>query len=221
MLDENLPTFYIKSNVDQKHNRTIYLSQHGNEPEPTYTLCYPDPSSPESKNRYAAGLSDPFVTNVIYGEVLVVPEWTQPTLSAETIRQNGGVQPPPEPILPTQFTIQLYDPDQHITVRYKRKTWNTPATWEFEMPQLTFRQPSNSTLDQTQSDPAAADVTPKLKFSWRKDSKLSKDLVCLLSGKTSNFPEVKGNKNKEPDITISIFQALREITLYEPNLYRP
>lgn len=87
------------------------------------------------------------------------------------------------------------------------------------MPQHTFRQPSSSTLDRTQIDPAIADVTPKLRFGWRKDSKLSKDLACLLSGKTASITETK-TKSKEPDITISIFKGLREMTLYEPNLYR-
>lgn len=106
-----------------------------------------------------------------------------------------------------------------MVVRYKHKTWNSPASWDFEMPQRTFRQPSSSTLDRTQSDPAASDITPKLKFSWRKDGKLSKDLACYLSGKTTN-PDGSKAKNKEPDITISIFKSLKEITLYEPHLYR-
>lgn len=89
------------------------------------------------------------------------------------------------------------------------------------MPQHTFRQPSASTLDHSLSDPSTADVTPKLKFSWRKDSKLSKDLTCLLSGKTTTVPEGKTkSSSREPDITIAIFQSLKEVTLYEPNLYR-
>lgn len=87
------------------------------------------------------------------------------------------------------------------------------------MPQRTFRVPSASTLDRTQSDPATAGVTPQLKFSWRKDGRLSKDLSCLLHGKTSTIPETK-NKSREPDITVALFQNLRELTLYEPNLYR-
>ncbi|EAL87540.1 uncharacterized protein AFUA_2G04470 [Aspergillus fumigatus Af293] len=219
MLDENLPTFYLRPNSQQKHLWTIYICQHGDDPEPAYTLRYPDPASPSSKNRYAVALCDPFVPDVVYGEVLIIPEWTQPSLSAEAIRLNGGVTPPPEAILPSQFIVQLYNPDQQVTIRYKHKTWNTPATWEFEMPQHTFRQPSASTLDRTQTDPALADTTPKLRFSWRKDSKLSKDLTCLLLGKTSTLPEGR-TKSKEPDITVSIFKALRELTLYEPNMYR-
>lgn len=157
--------------------------------------------------------------DVVYGEVAVVPEWNQPSLSAETIRVNGGTAPPAEPILPTQFTIQLYNPDQQILVRHKAKSWNTPARWEFEMPQRTFRVPSASTLDQTQGDPAAEEITPKLRFSWRKDGKLSKDLTCLHHGRSVTVPDAR-TKSREPDITVALFQGLRELTLYEPNLYR-
>lgn len=214
------PAFFLKPNSSQqKCLWTVYFCQHGNDPEPAYSLRYPDPASSSSKNRYAAALCDPYVPDVVYGEVLIKPEWTQPTLSADVIRQNGGNTPPPEPILPSRFTVQLYNPDQQITIHYKHKTWNTPASWEFDMPQHTFRQPSASTLDHASNDPARADITPKLRFSWRKDSKFSKDLTCLLSGKTTSMSEGK-TKNKEPDITVSIFRALRELTLYEPNLYR-
>ena len=221
--------FYLKPSQQQKHLWTVFLCHHGNEPYPAYTLRYPDPESPSSgKNRYAIALCDPYVPDIIYGEILITPEWTQPSLSADAIRQNGGVTPSPEPILPSKFTVHLYNPDQEIVVRHKPKTWNTPAAWDFEMPQHTFRQPSSSTLDRTQMDPARADVTPKLRFGWRRDSKLSKDLVCLLFGKTAMIPDTANgkaakNKNsgmKEPDITISIFKGLREMTLYEPNLYR-
>ena len=159
------------------------------------------------------------MTDVVYGEVAVIPEWTQPSLSAETIRANGGAAPAPEPILPTEFTVQLYNPDQTITVKYHTKTWNKPARWEFEMPQNTFRVPSGSTLDQGQIDPSIADITPKLRFSWRKDGKLSKDLTCLLHGKTSTISDTR-TKSREPDITVALFQGLKELTLYQPNLYR-
>lgn len=172
-----------------------------------------------TRNRYGVALYDPYVPDVVYGEVAVIPEWTQPTLSAEAIRANGGTAPAPEPILPTEFSIQLYNPDQQIVIKHQPKSWNKPARWEFEMPQRTFRVPSASTLDRTQSDPAAADITPKLRFSWRKDGKLSKDLSCLLHGKSSTIPDTR-TKTREPDITVALFQGLRELTLYEPNLYR-
>lgn len=41
----------------------------------------------------------------------------------------------------------------------------------------------------------------------------------MLSGKSSE-PDGSRRKNREPDITISMFKHLRDITLYEPNLYR-
>lgn len=195
------------------------MCQHGSDPEPVYSLRYPDPALSASKNCYAAAIYDSYNPEVLFGEVLLNPQWTQPTLSQEAVRLNGGVAPPPEPLLPTQFTIQLYNPDQQVRVRYKAKTWNSPASWDFEMPQKTFRQPSGSSIDRTLSDPAASEVTPKLKFNWQKDGKLSKDLSCFLSGKTAN-PDGSKKKNKEPDITIAILQNLKEITLYEPNLYR-
>ena len=87
------------------------------------------------------------------------------------------------------------------------------------MPQQSFRQPSNSTLDRTQSDPTASETTTKIAFKWKKDGKLSKDYICALSGKSTN-PDGSKRKNKEPDITVALFRQLREITIYEPNLYR-
>ena len=87
------------------------------------------------------------------------------------------------------------------------------------MPQQTFRQPSVSALDRTQNDPTASETTPKINFKWKRDGKLSKDLVCNLSGKSTN-PDGSKRKNKEPDITIALFRHLKEITIYEPNLSR-
>lgn len=211
--------FFLKNNSQNTNQSTIYHRQHGNEPEPAYNLRYLDPNLPTSRNRYGVALYDPYVPDVVYGEVAVIPEWTQPSLSADTIRANGGTAPPPEPILPTEFSIHLYNPDQQIVIKHQPKSWNKPARWEFEMPQRTFRVPSASTLDRTLSDPAAADITPKLRFSWRKDGKLSKDLSCLLHGKSSTIPDTR-TKTREPDITVALFQGLRELTLYEPNLYR-
>ncbi|PGH31389.1 hypothetical protein GX50_05807 [[Emmonsia] crescens] len=216
MLDENLPTFFVKpSNDKPKFNSSFFFVQHGAEPVPAYTLRHLDPSLPGSKNRYAAGIYDSFSPDVLYAEVLLIPKWTQPSLSQEAIRQNDGYPPPPEPILPNEFVIQLYNPDQQVLVRHRPKTWNSAASWEFEMPQQTFRQPSISKLDRTMSDPAASDITPKLKFIWRKDGKLSRDLSCYMSGK-----KLDDKKSKEPDITVAILRGFKELTLYEPNLYR-
>ncbi|KAI9877661.1 MAG: hypothetical protein M1830_003180 [Pleopsidium flavum] len=220
MLDENLPTFYLKPSTEGvKHNSAIYLSQYGSEPQPAYFLRRPDPSLSASRNRYAVALYDSYNPEILFGEVLLVPKWTQPTISKEEIRLNGGVPPPPQPILPLAFTIQLYNPEQQVQVKQKPGSWGSAAYWEFEMPQQTFRQPSTSSLDRTQSDPAASETTPKITFKWKKDGKLSKDLVCSLSGKSTTVDGSK-KKNKEPDITVALFKHLKEMTLYEPNLYR-
>ncbi|KAL8655545.1 MAG: hypothetical protein Q9226_003005 [Calogaya cf. arnoldii] len=220
MIDENLPTFYLRPSSDNvKHNASVLLSQYGSEAAPAYALRHPDPALPGSKNRYAVALYDSYHPEILYGEVLLIPEWTQPTLSQEEIRKNGGVPPAPQPILPSSFVIQLYNPDQQIVVQQGVSKWSATPQWVFEMPQQSFRQPSVASIDRTQSDPTASETTPKLRFKWRKDGKLTKDHVCLLSGKNTN-PDGSKRKNREPDITISMFKHLKEITMYEPNLMR-
>ena len=87
------------------------------------------------------------------------------------------------------------------------------------MPQESFRKPSTSALDRTQSDPTASEITPKLGFRWKKEGKLSKDYVLSLSGKSTN-PDGSKRRNREPDITIALFRHFKEITIYEPNLSR-
>lgn len=197
---------------------TFLYSQYGSEFEPSYTLRHLDPEQHASKNRYAAALYDAFSPEVLFAEVLLIPEWTQPAPSSEQSRANGAVPPPPEPVLPSQFSIQLYNPDQQIVLRHKPAGFTTAASWEFEMPQQTFRAPSASALDRGQHDPAASEVTPKIGFKWKKDGKFSKDLACFLSGKST---DIDGKtKHKEPDITVAILKSLKELTLYEPNLRR-
>jgi hypothetical protein len=215
MLDENLPTFFIKPSSDNKLHSTIFLGQGGHDLKPEYTLRRPDPSLPASKNCYAVALYDSYNPEVLYAEVLVQPEWTQPTLSQAEIRANNGISPPPVPVVPNAFTIQLYNPDQQVKVKQIAGSWNTSTHWEFEMPQNTFRIPSVSALDRSQSDPAASDVTPKVAFKWKRDGKLSKDITCVLAGKSTD-----GKKSKEPDITVAMFQHGKELTVYEPNMHR-
>ena len=202
-----------------KHNASVLLAQHGNEPTPAYSLRHPDPSLPASKNRYAVALYDSYCPGILYGEVLLIPEWTQPTLSNEEIRRNGGVPPPPQPVLPTSFTIQLYNPDQQIKVELKTGSWGGSDSWTFEMPQQSFRQPSNSSIDRTQSDPTYSDITPKVNFRWKREGRFSPDYICSIVGKSTN-PDGSKRKHREPDITTALFKNLREITLYEPNLAR-
>lgn len=207
------------SNDGVKHNASVLLSHYGSDALPEYSLRHPDPSLPGSKNRYAVALYDSYNSDILFGEVLLIPEWTQPNLSPEQIRLNGGVAPPPQPVLPTEFTVQLYNPDQQVTIKWHAGGWGSTGYWDFEMPQQSFRKPSTSALDRTQNDPTASETTPKLGFKWKKDGKLSKDYVCTLSGKSTN-PDGSKRRNREPDITIALFRHFKEITIYEPNLSR-
>lgn len=215
MLDENLPAFHIRPSSDDQLQSTVYLGQGGLELNPEYTIRRPNPIAPASKNCYAVALYDSYNPEVLYAEVLVQPEWSQPTLSQAEIRANNGLSPPPIPIVPNNFTIQLYNPDQQVSVKQIAGSWNSSSYWEFDMPQQTFRRPSASMLDRTQDDPAVSAVTPKVTFKWKKDSKLSKDITCYLAGKSTD-----GKKSKEPDITIAMFRKGKELTLYQPNMHR-
>ncbi|KAK3987914.1 hypothetical protein QBC44DRAFT_112874 [Cladorrhinum sp. PSN332] len=222
MLDENLPTFRLKPSTENPFSSILFFTQNGSEPSAEYLLRKPDPALPASRNKYALALCDPYNQDVIYGEVMVEPEWSQPTLSAAEIRAQGQSNAPPVPataIVPDNFTIQLYNPDQSITVKMMPGSFTKTDSWEFEMPVQTFRTPTISEIDREQQDspPAAGDLIPRIMFRWRKDGKLSKDMTCFMTGKN-----VSGRKSKEPDITIAMFKAGKEsaTTIYQPNLPR-
>ncbi|KAF2205387.1 hypothetical protein GQ43DRAFT_26457 [Delitschia confertaspora ATCC 74209] len=220
MLDENLPTFFLKAAAEEniKHHESFYFTQHGSEPEATYALRHLDPAANEAKNIYAAALFDSHNPDVLFAEILAKPGWTQPTLSQEDIRKNGGVPPPPQPIFPTEFAIQLYNPDQQIIIRQVTSKWTGSVFYEFSMPQTSFRTPSASSLDRSQTDPGADASTPKINFVWKKEGRLGKDMTCYLTGKSTDHRKRK--KSKEPDIAVAMFTGLKELTIYEPHLYR-
>ncbi|KAF1823471.1 uncharacterized protein K489DRAFT_318303, partial [Dissoconium aciculare CBS 342.82] len=218
----NLPAFILRPSGDGiKHHRDIYLTYQGNEPAPNYILHYADPASTVAahKNCYAAAIFDCFNPEILYGEVLARPDWTQPTLSAEELRRNGGIPPPPQPIIPNEFVIQLYNPEQQVKVELRPGKWGSSDSYEFSLPQHTFREPSASNIDRGQHDPAMLATTPKLNFVWRKESVLSKDLTCFMTGKSTDTWD-KRKARKDPDIAIALWRSMRELTLYEPNLQR-
>ncbi|KAJ2899041.1 hypothetical protein MKZ38_003442 [Zalerion maritima] len=220
MLDENLPTFVSKPpSPDNPYLQVLYLQQNGDEPRAEYIIKRPDPSLSASRNRYAVGLVDSFAQDVVYAEVLIEPEWTQPSLSAAEIRAQNGVPPPPVPILPDSFTIQLYNPDQQVLVKQIPSSWNSKESYEFEMPEQSFRRPSVSKVDREQDDPVASEITPKIMFRWKREGRLSKDMTCFMTGKS-----LAGKKSKDPDITVAMFRQRRggetSVTVYEPNMQR-
>jgi len=222
MLDENLPTFRLKPSTENPLSSILFFTQNGSEPLAEYLLRKPDPALPASRNKYALALCDPYNQDVIYGEVMVEPEWSQPTLSAAEIRAQSQSNAPAVPataLVPDSFTIQLYNPDQSIVVKMIPGSFTKTDSWEFEMPVQTFRTPTISELDREHqnSSPVAADLVPRIMFRWRKDGKLSKDMTCFMTGKN-----VSGRKSKEPDITIAMFKAGKDsaTTIYQPNLPR-
>lgn len=220
MLDENLPAFFLKnSSTGIKHHREFYHSYHGSDPAPAYNLQYADPESPSPahKNCYAVALFDAYNPEVLFGEVNARPHWTQPTLNQEEVRKQGGVPPPPQPNLPNDFTIQLYNPELQVKVETKTK-WSSSDSYEFSIPEEVFRTPSASALDKGQSDPASLEVTPRLNFVWRKESKWNKDLTCFMTGKSTD--KKKKSSRKDPDIAVALWRNMRELTIYEPNLSR-
>lgn len=218
MLDENLPSFRFRPSPDNPLSQVLYFTHKGSDPAAEYIFRRADPASPASRNTYAVALCGTVNTGIIYGEVLVEPEWSQPTLSAAELRGQSQSAAPPPPAtaeVPESFTIQLYNPDQTITVKMVSGSWGKKDTWEFDVPVQSFRQPSASELDRQTGSPA--DLIPRVLFRWKKDGRLSKDLTCFMSGTS-----LGGRKNKEPDITVAMFKAAREsiVTVYEPNLHR-
>ncbi|KAK3374999.1 hypothetical protein B0H63DRAFT_263424 [Podospora didyma] len=218
MLDENLPAFRYRPSADNPLASVLFFTQNGSDPAADYVLRRADPSLPASRNRYAVALTDAYNPDVIYGEVMVEPEWSMPTLSAAEVRAQAQNNAPlaVTAVVPEAFTVQLYNPDQSVTVKMVAGGWNKTDSWEFEMPVQTFRLPSTSDIDR-EVQVAPADLAPRIMFRWKKDGRLSKDMTCYMSGKS-----LGGRKSKEPDITIALFKAGREsvLTVYQPNLQR-
>ncbi|KAI1433940.1 hypothetical protein GGR50DRAFT_451489 [Xylaria sp. CBS 124048] len=217
MLDENLPTFYFRQLSDNSLSTILYFTQNGSEPTAEYSLQKLNPSLPQARNKYAIALGDASDQSIIFAEVLIEPEFQQPTLSAAEIRANNGTPPSPAPIIPESFTAQLYNPDQQVVIRAEKSIWMGKESFEFEIPQQTFRLPSASQIDRQRSDPATNSLAPRIMFKWKRESKFSKDMACYMTGLAAG-----GKKSKEPDVTVALYKHGREraVTIYEPNLHR-
>lgn len=222
MLDENLPTFQHKQSADSPLSSAVYFTRNGSEPAAEYVFERAHPSTnPAAARKYAVALKDPYAKDVVYAEVVVSPEWQQPTLSAAEVRAqqqapSSGARLQPAPLIPDTFTIQLYDPDQTVVVRHAPASLTKSDSWEFEMLSQSFRLPTPSQLDRQNGEPRV-DFRPRIMFKWKRDSRLSKDMTCYNVGKS-----LGKHKSKEPDITVALFKMAREttITVYEPNLQR-
>lgn len=215
MLDDSLPIYRFQPSSENPLNTLLYFTHNGSEPSLEYLLKRPSPET--SKNQYALGLLDPHYSSVIYAEVLVKPEWSQPSLSAAELRAQNGVATV-VPYTPDSFNVLLYNPDQSIPVICYQSKWTKSDSWEFEIPERSFRLPSTSQLDQETGASAISELTPKVLFRWKRDSRLSKDMTCYMTGRS-----VGGKKSKEPDITVAMFQSGKNsgaVSIYEPNMRR-
>ncbi|RKF55546.1 hypothetical protein OnM2_088036 [Erysiphe neolycopersici] len=218
MLDENFPCYSFKpSSLGNSIISSLFFSENNSKPRLVYNLQKPDLSTSDLKGCYAIALYDPHNLGIVYADVQVKAEWTQPALSVADNRAQNTASTALIPMVPETFLIQLYNPDHQITVKMKTGTWNPMAYWKFEMPVESFRIPSSSLLDQTQNsnDPVLNEDTPKVTFKWKRDGKISKNLTCYMVGKNDD-----GKKRKEPDITVAFFKGGKGLTLYEPNLRR-
>ncbi|KAI1264057.1 hypothetical protein F5Y18DRAFT_428562 [Xylariaceae sp. FL1019] len=228
MLDENFPTFYFKETPDSPSSSIVYFTANGSERTDLYFFQKPNPALPTNRNKYEISMHDTLELNlrdkniyleIKYAEVSIAPEFTQPTLSAAEIRQNGGVPPPPQPMIPDGFTIQLCQPARQVLVKAEKSTWMGKESFEFEVPQVAFPRLTASRIDREQNDPYANPAAAKIAFQWRRESILSKDMTCYMTGSC-----VGGRRSKEPDITIAMYKHRKGkeslLSLYEPNLRR-
>lgn len=186
MLDENLPSFKFTPPKEGSFASPVYFSQNGSEPAPEFIFERAHPSiNPAAAKKYAVALKDPYHTDVVYAEVIVSPPWQQPTLSAAEVRaqQGQGARLQPAPLIPDTFTIQLYDPDQTVAVRYIPGSLTKTDSFEFEMLSQGFKMPTPSQLDRQDTAPRA-DFRPRIMFKWKRDSRLSKDMTCYNVGRS-------------------------------------
>lgn len=214
MLDENLPTFRFRPSPDSPTDTLLHYTCSGSDPTPAFLIRRPTPSS--SPSRYAAALSDPSLPSIIYAETLVVPDWH--SSSAPPDSHARGSSPPREPVTPSTVTLSLYNPDQSVTLRHSPSGWNRSESWDFELPERTFRTPSASRLDRSEAAPAEDAAVPKVAFRWKKDGRMSRDMTCYMLGRAAD-----GRRGREPDITVALFSQARDgcsVTMYEPNMRR-
>lgn len=73
---------------------TVAMLRRGSNATLTYFFRHPDSALAATKNRYVIAFYDSYCPEIVFGETLLVAQWTQTRLSQEEIRQNGGVPPP-------------------------------------------------------------------------------------------------------------------------------
>ncbi|KAJ6256218.1 hypothetical protein Dda_9053 [Drechslerella dactyloides] len=219
--DEVLPRFLVRPSADgNPFHQTVLHSQNFQPAEAAYLK-----SRSKHPDEYSIALLDAYIPDILFAQVLARPTISTPSLSLEEIRRqnNGGAPALPTITLPTQFTIQLYNPESQVVVHQKQSKW-TGSYWEFSLPRHSFRQPTGSRLDAQVARNAALPPSDVSTFRWRKDggvvSKTSLRCTMLSTASVSTDKHARRKGGSEPDIVVAIMDKLKDVTIYEPNLQR-
>ncbi|EPS43745.1 hypothetical protein H072_2252 [Dactylellina haptotyla CBS 200.50] len=219
--DEVLPRFQIRASADGDGFHQTILHSHNFQPaEPAYFK-----TRSKHPDEYSIALLDAYIPDILFAQVVARPTISTPSLSLDEIRRqnNGGAPVLPTITLPTEFTIQLYNPESQVVVRQRTSKW-TGSYWEFTLPRHSFRQPTGSRLDAEVARNSALPPSDVSTFRWRKDggvvSKTSLRCTMLSSAATSGDKNAKKKGGAEPDITVAIMDKFKDVTIYEPSLHR-
>ncbi|KAF3903184.1 hypothetical protein ABW20_dc0100292 [Dactylellina cionopaga] len=211
----------IRPSADGDPYHQTVLHSHDFQPaEPAYLK-----SRSKHPDEYSIALLDAYIPDILFAQVLARPTISTPSLSLDEIRRqnNGGPPTLPTITLPTEFTIQLYNPESQVVVRQKSSKW-TGSFWEFTLPRRSFRQPTGSRLDVEVARTSALPPSDVSTFRWRKDggvvSKTSLRCTMLSAASASGDKHAKKKGGAEPDITVAIMDKLKDVTIYEPSLHR-
>ncbi|QUC23619.1 uncharacterized protein UV8b_07860 [Ustilaginoidea virens] len=221
MLDENLPTFRVQPCSDSPLDALLYLTHNGSDPAPEYLLR----RAASRGTPYALGLLDAHHPSVVYAEVLISPAAPAPASAPAPAPASASAAPAPAPaapaVPPEAFDVLLYNPDAVVTVRHHPGGWGRSESWEFEVPERSFKPPSASQLDRDEA-PLRRDLEPRVVFRWKRDGRLSRDMTCCMAGRSAG-----GRRSREPDITVALLRdggrggaGACAVTLYEPNMAR-
>ncbi|KAF3905241.1 hypothetical protein ABW21_db0203705 [Orbilia brochopaga] len=219
--DEVLPRFLVRPSTDgDPYHQTVLHSHDFQAAEPAYLK-----TRSKHPDEYSIALLDAYIPDILFAQVLARPTISTPSLSLDEIRRqnNGGAPTLPAITLPTQFTIQLYNPESQVVVIHKQSKW-TGSYWEFTLPRHSFRQPTGSRLDAQVAKNSALPPSDVSTFRWRKDggvvSKTSLRCTMLSTASTSTDKHARRKGGAEPDIVVAIMDKLKDVTIYEPNLHR-
>jgi hypothetical protein len=210
-----LPAYHFnRLNPKDPSRFTVSFTANGSPDEQIYNITH----STETGNTYSVTYSDAHFPTIAYASVACSLEFPLASPSADA---NA-----PKVLLPSEFTVNLFNPDFQVTVEMKHSTLKGNF-WEFSMPKHSFPPPTNSQIDAGYTPP----VSERLYFRWRKEGGVlsRSQLRCSLVS-TANTPGSSSRDRKagakEPDITLAMYEGVGdkhgrgEFVVYESNFRR-